>query len=187
MEPNAPIPLLGDPPEHPVAKKNGSWIIDGILVGENEQCATWVHQVLGGGLIEVGYKGFGIVSPDLPNGRPPDTLELKGGVYFWGYQNDSQCDIITSVAVSSDVMDGMHTIYASAIRQLLDYPFGFLKLPRISAEISMDNTDAIQAAAKMGFVLEGRKRKKLKNGGDVGMFGLCADRAQMAGFWQPYE
>jgi hypothetical protein len=174
----------GDPPKHPKGL-DGSCIIDGVLIGEDVQCANWVHQVLSGGIIEVGFVGFGIVPIGTPNGKGPASIELVGGMYYWGYENDTQQDIFASVAVTGALLDNLEP-YRPAIRQILDYPFGILKLSRISVEMAMSNEVGIQAAQKLGFTLEGRKRKKMKDGGDVGLFGLLATDAQRAGSWQPY-
>lgn len=174
----------GDPPPHPRGTQ-GAIIIDGVLFGEDAACANWVHQVLGGGIVEVGYVGFGIVPEGTPEGREAKTVDLVGGCYFWGFENDAQQDIIASVAVADRLLNDM-SAFRPAIRQILDYPFGILKLPRISAEISMSNEKAILAAQRLGFVLEGRKRYKMRNGGDVGMFGLYRDNALKQGFWAPY-
>jgi RimJ/RimL family protein N-acetyltransferase len=76
--------------------------------------------------------------------------------------------------------------YKPAIRQILDYPFGQLKLPRISAEMALNNADGVNSAVKLGFRLEGRKRKKMRDGTDMGVFGLLAEDAIKAGFWTPY-
>lgn len=178
------IVQTGDPPPHPLGK-DGAVIIDGVLYGEDAQVANWVHQVLGGGIVEVGFVGMGIVPEGTPNGRDIASVDLVGGVYFWGFEDGAQRDIIASVAVADRLLNDM-SAFRPAIRQILDYPFGVLKLPRISAEMAMSNEIGILAAQKLGFTLEGRKRKKMRDGGDVGMFGLYADAALAAGYWSPY-
>lgn len=176
--------ITGDPPAHPKGL-SGPAIYEGVLYGMDAACASWVHQVLGGGLIEVGYRGFGIVPIGLEDGATPPSVSLVGGCYFWGYQDGNERDITVSVAVADELLNDMSR-YSKAIRQILDYPFGHLKLPRISCEMAMSNTKGIQSALRLGFTLEGRKSKKMKDGSDSGMFGLLADNAKRAGFWMPY-
>lgn len=159
-------------------------VVDNVLYGCDAEVGAWVNAVLGSGIITVPFVGFGIIQEATPNGPAPDSVNLNGGAYFFNFEQGDTRDCMVAVAVSDGIQSNPLQFRAQ-IRRILDYPFAFLDLPRITAEIRMDNEKCIRAAQTMGFVLEGRKRFKCSDGGDVGVFALYRDMAIEKGYWVP--
>jgi RimJ/RimL family protein N-acetyltransferase len=141
-------------------------VLDGLLYGADAHVATWVQERLGGELVKVPFVAFGVIE---------DNRLVAGAYYHSWHDNNEQRDIMIAVAIDDAALK------PETIARFLDYAFGQLKLPRITAQFSMANERAVQQAMKLGFKLEGRKRKCTPDGGDVGVFGLLADECKI---WQ---
>ena len=83
-------------------------------------------------------------------------------------EDDIQC------AVACDTRAAMVRAWA----RCMAYPFVQLQLPRVSAEIELENERSIRLAEGLGFQLEGIKRGAGVNG-DVGVFGLLRDEFKL--------
>ena len=162
-------------------KDNRRWVIkDGLVYGADPEVALWTNDRLGGGIVQQVYIAIGV----LEDGWQPDAVTeetlpqmLKAGAFFWGHQDDDGVsDIYVTVCA-----DDISTAKPHNFRAILDYPFGQLKCRRLSAEIDLANGRAVRQAQKLGFRLEGRKRRMSADGGDVGMFGLLPEECP---FWE---
>lgn len=145
-------------------------VIDGVLYGMDAEIAVWVNERMGGGIVPTLFVGFGILKEQAPeNFRKQDgQLDILAGCYFYNWQKENDVsDIHVCVAV-----DNIASAHPTTLRKVLDYPFGQLKVRRITAEIEMSNERSVRSAQKLGFQLEGRKRFMAAGGGDVGVFGL---------------
>jgi RimJ/RimL family protein N-acetyltransferase len=153
-------------------KDKPKWlIIDDVLYGADAEMAEWINRRIGGALVEVPFVALGALD---------SNNKVVAGAYFFSHDDhrkglDDVSDLYMAAAT-----DGSTALSPTAVRRLLEYPFGDLKVRRLSAEIDMSNGHAIQQAEKLGFKLEGRKRKKGKGGGDVGIFGLLPEECP---FW----
>jgi hypothetical protein len=158
----------------------GPVVIDGALFGLDAQVAAWVEKVLGGDLIKTDFVAIGLVDDSVPSGSAPATIDLIGGMYYHSYVKD--CDIEAAVAVHDAVLQDLSK-HKAAIRQITDYAFGILNLPRITVEVVASNQVATNAAVRLGFKLEGRKRKADRGIGDTMIFGLLREDAIRSGVW----
>lgn len=157
-------------------------IVDGVLYNLDAQVAAWVNAALGSReIVEVPFVGLGVMR-DQPSGPAPASVDLDVGIYFFSYEAES--DIMAAVAARNDAMDDMEKLRPT-VRQVLDYPFATLNVPRISIEMDMANERGIATALRLGFKLEGRKRRKIKGVGDSGMFGLLREDAEKMKWWWP--
>lgn len=158
-----------------------TWIIqDGLVYGAEAEVAVWINARLGGGSVQQLFVAIGI----LKDGTPPESVTtetlpnlLAAGAYYFNHQSDDDVsDICVSVAA-----DDAATGRPDVIRSILSYPFKQLGVRRISAEIDLSNDRAVRQAQKLGFKLEGRKRRMAAGGGDVGIFGLLPDECPLWG------
>ena len=170
---------------NPISVKSGdgrTWVVDGRLVyGADAEVATWVNMRLGGGAVQTLFIAIGVLKDGIaPRDVSAETLpdQLGAGAYFFNHQaEDDYSDLSVSVAA-----DDITTATPDIFQQILNYPFGQLGCRRISAEIDLSNERAVRQAQKLGFKLEGRKRRMAPKGGDVGVFGLLHDECP---FWRP--
>lgn len=151
------------------------WVIrDGLVYGADAEVATWCNMRLGGGLVAQLFVAIGVLQEGVgPADVTAETLPdvLQAAAYFWGHQNDDDMSDICCAVVS----DNIETATPAKIRAVLDYPFGQLKCRRITAEIDLSNDRAVRQAQKLGFKLEGRKRRAAAGGREMGVFGLLPD------------
>lgn len=140
-------------------------VIDGVLYGMDAHVATWVQMQLGCGPIEVPFTALGIVSPEDADAPINETepLKLAAGAYFFNHFPKQDIDVCVAAA---DLRSG----HPKVIRKILEFPFGELNLPRITAYIHSSNTTALESAQKLGFRIEGEKRAT-----GVKMLGLLRD------------
>lgn len=143
-------------------------IVNDILTDADAHVATWIEDKLGGDVVSVPFRAVGIVG---------DKGKLIGGAYFYNHREGQ--DIYAAVALE----DGAF-MTPDVVSKILAFPFGQLKLPRVSVDIDESNTHAIQQAERLGFELEGIKRRAGANGGDVLMFGLLRDNCK---FWRTQQ
>ena len=154
-------------------------IVEGVLYGADAMVAAWVTERLGVGLVEVPFVAFGILPEAIADAKVSESLPvaLIGGAMFFNHSNvPGRRDIYCAVAVD-DIGAGRIPV----VQRILQYPFGELNLPRVSAEISMANDRAVRQAKNLGFVLEGRKRHAADDGTDIGLFGLYRETSE---FWK---
>lgn len=169
----------------PTVDETSKWaIVDGVLYNADARVGAWVAERLDQDLINLPFMAFGI----LPEAIVRDELTLEnlptkliGGAYFFNHHaGPDQYDITIAVAVD-DIGAGRIPV----VQRILEYPFGDLDLPRVSAEICMSNHRAIKQAENVGFVLEGVKRNSgARDGDDIGMFGLYRDTCK---YWNMRE
>lgn len=142
-------------------------VIDGVLYGADAHVATWVQERLGGELVKVPFVAFGVI----------EANRLVAGAYYHSWHDNNVIrDITIAVAI-----DDAAALKPETVARVLDYAFGQLKLPRITAEIPLANERAVQQATRLDFKLEGRKRKATPDGGEIGIFGLLAEECRV---WQ---
>lgn len=151
------------------------WVIkDGLIYGADPEVAQWTNDRQGGGLVEQIFLAIGLLEDGwMPQDINEDTLPqiLKAGVFFWGHQSD---DGVSDIYVTVSA-DDISVAKPATIRAVLNYPFGQLKVRRISAEVDLSNERAVRQVQKLGFKMEGRKRRMAAGGGDVGTFGLLPE------------
>lgn len=156
-------------------------VVDGVLYNMDAAVAAWTNEQLGGGIVPTLARAFGVLQEgisDIPTVAEIPSKLIAGAYYFNHYDpaDGGVSDITVAVAVN-DIAASRPEVF----RAILMFPFGQLKCRRISAEIDLSNDRAVRQAQKLGFMLEGRKRKAGKLGGDVGMFGLLPEECQ---FWR---
>lgn len=112
-----------------------------------------------------GKLGFKVATPSWSLGIVRDD-HLIGGVLYHNY-TENNCEM-TIATISSK--------WASrrVIRELLSYPFEYLKCRRITASTDANNTKSISMLNRLGFREEGiiREGSPLNNGIDLIIFGL---------------
>lgn len=150
-------------------------IVDDVLINADARVAAWVEMRLGGDVVSVPYVAYGIVG---------EGGDLIGGVYYFNKQEDRTpdgeidpsgvSDLCCAVAVD-DLRIARQT---HVVKKLFELAFDGMKTRRLSAEIDMSNSPAIQQAKAIGFRQEGIKRKAGRNGGDVGLFGLLREECR---------
>lgn len=154
-------------------------VIDGVLYNMTAEVVAWTNDRLGGGLVQQLAVGIGVLRSgitDVPSAAEvPDSL--IAGAYFFNHESDDGVSDITVAVAADDIASGRPEV----IRAILSFPFGQLGCRRLSAEIDLSNGRAVRQAEALGFVLEGRKRRKGKGGGDVGVFGLLPEECV---FWK---
>lgn len=160
--------------------------IDGVIYGCDAEVAAWMADKLEDDLVEVPFVAMGVVlEGSTPEGPLSKAVELVAGAYFFNYEKDA--DVTAAVATDERLGNNLLSL-RHAIRRVLLYPFRSLRVPRVSAEIDLSNERSIRNAQMLGFVIEGRKRKKGRFGGDVAVLGLTEDDARRAGFfWDEHE
>lgn len=137
-------------------------LADGVLYGQDQTVHRFVTERLGSGAIKDGpYVGLGFI----------ERGDLAAGFVFFNYRAGSDVEI----AIAIDSITACHPKNACRI---VRYPFVQLDLPRVSAEIPLENERAVRTALAMGFVREGVKRKADKGRGHVGVFGLLRKDAK---------
>jgi hypothetical protein len=143
-------------------KKAGPMVIDGVLYGMDAHVATWVQMKLGHGPVEVPFTALGILTPEAADApiSNDEPLSLAAGAYFFNHVPKHDMDVCVAA-------DDLRSGHPRIIRKILEFPFGELDLPRITAYIHASNTTAIESAQKLGFQIEGEKR-----GTGVKMLGL---------------
>lgn len=153
------------------------FVADGVLHSCDDLVAAWVCDRLGSMMPQVAYRAFGICSSDTPEGQVMDlaSVYLVGGVYWFNhYSGPDEFDISAGVAV-----DDMTPISRRIVRKILDYPFNFLKVPRVTVHINSTNQRAIEQAKKMGFKVEGVKRNAGRGNTDTVVLGLLPGECPM--------
>ena len=161
----------------PTTSTKPVFVINGVLYGVDALIAAWVSERLGAEMPNVMYTAFGICAEGTLEGPVSDLSKifLIAGVYWYNhYTGPDQFDISCAVASETELAGR-----PDVIRKILEYPFGELKVPRISAEIHADNDRAIRTAEKLGFKREGVKRKAGRDGGDTVSLGLLPDECQI--------
>lgn len=162
--------------QHTYRTKSGRlWVIeDQLIYGADSEVATWVEYKLGGDLVLSLFVAIGVLRDGVrPEGVTEETIRdcLVAGAYFTNEENEGGYSDISWTVYSDDVTAGK----ASILKRVLEYPFKQRKLRRLSAEIDLSNDRAVRQAQRLGFKLEGRKRRKAPGGGDVGVFGLLPE------------
>lgn len=154
----------------------------GVLWHCDDLVAAWVCDRLNVEMPIVSFRAFGLVSPGTADGIHRDLTQIYmvGGVIWYDYcdgQGGAHHDITAAVAIDEQL--GTRT--PETLKTfLLDYPFGHLKVPRISVNINETNATALEQAQRMGFVVEGRKRRAGPHGSDMIMLGLLPEECP---FW----
>ncbi len=141
---------------------SGPVMIDGVLHGAHDLVAEFVHGILG-----ASHKPAG---PYVSHGVLDHEGKIIFGCLWFNYREGE--DIEAAIA-ASDIRPALPCIF----QQILDYPFGVLKLPRFTAEIRADNARMIRFAEGIGM-----KREGLKRGTDIAIYGLLPSEAR---FWRP--
>lgn len=129
-------------------------IVGGLLFHADGFVAEWVSSRCGGGRVYPPFVAIGVVAES----------DLTAGVIFHSY---SGSDVTVTGASARPSLR-----LRSAIRGALSYAFSQLQVPRVTAEIELENVRMIRLAEGLGFVREGVKRKAAPNGKHVGVFGL---------------
>lgn len=148
-------------------------VINGVLYGCDALMAAWVSDRLQSEMPMVPYVAFGICTEGTPEGPVNDlsTVMLLAGVYWYNhYTGPDQFDITCAVASDTELAGR-----PDVIRKILEYPFGQLKVPRVTGEVVASNERAIRTAEKLGFKIEGLKRKAARGGEDMCVLGLLPD------------
>lgn len=161
----------------PAVAQRPVMVVDGILYGADALVAAWVSDRLGAQVPLVPYTAFAVCAEGTPDGPVNDLSKIFiiAGVYWFNhYTGPDQFDISVAVA-SDDAVAGR----PSAIRKILDYPFKDLKVPRITAEINATNERALRQAEKLGFQIEGIKRKAGAGGTDITILGLLPEECPL--------
>lgn len=160
------------------------WIIRGRLIyGADAEVATWVNERLGGGTVDTPFIGIGVLhhqcraqevnEHDLP-------YQLVAGAYFYNEHLDGSASDIEAAVAADDIAAGDREV----VRQVLSYPFGERRHRRITVQVEASNERAIRQAQKMGFRIEGRKRKMAGPNEDVIIMGLLPEECP---FWSGGE
>lgn len=156
-------------------------VVDGVLYNMDAAVAAWTNEQMGGGLVPTLARAFGVLQGGIT--ETPTIAEIPNaliaGAYYFNHYDPADggvSDITVAVAVND-----MAASRPEVFRAILMFPFGQLKCRRISAEIDLSNERAVRQAQRLGFMLEGRKRKAGKFGGDVGLFGLLPEECP---FWK---
>jgi len=147
---------------------------DGVVTGASAQVCLWVNTKLGNGIVTVPAVGVGIVHPDLRDDQVDEANlmnQLAAGAMFFNYRNGED----GSEVYASVFAEWAATGHPEVIRKVLEYPFGRWNVRRITAEIDEGNERSIRQAEKLGFKLEGLKRRAGRNGGDIAIYGLLPD------------
>lgn len=156
-------------------------VVNGVLYGMDAEVAAWVRMRFGSGPLPGLFTAFGVLRPN--DSAAPDVNSLPnrliaGVIYRDRYgdgSNEQPSDIMATVWV-----DDIIAAHPAVIRRLLDYPFGQLRIRRISARIEDSNTRAVNQAIELGFVEEGKHPFMGANGGMVRSYGLYRDNCR---FW----
>jgi len=146
-------------------------VLKGVLFGESDTVMRWMHDKVGRPPTDLQVVALGIVGDG-------STAGLIAGVYFGNHR--AKQDISVTLYSESPVAGR-----PEAISTVFDYPCGFLDLPRVTAEIASSNTRMLDVAQRLGFELEGRKRKAAEDGGDMLIYGLTREDAKARGTWVP--
>lgn len=133
-------------------------IVDGVLYGADIDVGLWVQSNLG---------GVTIPGPFVALGGVDSTGELTFGVIWF---NERDKDIEAAIYATSS-KQATRTV----MRRVFAHAFDVVKANRITAEIDAVNARAIRFVIKLGFQLEGRKRRACLDGGDRLVFGLLRD------------
>ena len=152
-------------------------VINGVLYGCDALVAAWVSDRLAAEVPLVPFVAFGVCKEGTPEGVVQDLNEvyLLAGAYWYNHYNGpDQFDITVAVA-ADDVAAGRPDV----IRKILQYPFGELKVPRITGEVAAGNERAIRTAEKLGFKIEGTKRKAGRDGSDMIVLGLLPEECPL--------
>lgn len=151
------------------SKGKAAFVMDGVLYNDDAVVAAWVQEKFGQPLLAVPFRALGVISDE--------EGKIIAGAYFVNqYKND-----ITICVASAHPAAGRPEV----VHRIFDYPFGRLNIPRITAEIDASNQTMLDVAYKLGFQLEGKKRKAAEDGGDRLILGLLRDDALMLGVWKP--
>lgn len=155
----------------PILVKNG------VLYGADALIAAWVSERLGAQMPNVLYQAFGICTEGTPDGPVTDLskIYLIAGVYWFNHYNGPDQHDITCAVASETELAGRPDV----IRKILEYPFGQLKVPRITGEVVASNERAIRTAEKLGFKREGIKRKAARGGEDMVVLGLLPEECPL--------
>lgn len=129
-------------------------VVRGLLFGADEDVATWVNARCGGNKVHPPYVAIGVLTSNY----------LTAGAVFHGYSGN---DITVTAANAAPSMR-----LCSAIRAGMFYAFHQLNVPRVTAEIELENKRMVRLAEGIGFVREGVKRRAGRDGRHVGVFGL---------------
>ena len=99
----------------------GVWkaVVDGVLYGSDAEVAVWIKERMGVSLpTAIPFVAFGVIEEN----------QIVGGAMFWNYYAGRINDISVTVALADDVH-----LKRDVVVKLLEYPFGQLALPRMSA------------------------------------------------------
>ena len=172
----------GQTPDHPFPKDQ-PFVAAGVLYQHDAYIAQWIANRMNFPLVEVPCVGFGVMAqgvvPDGPVSKQ-DFPKLAAAALFWSHQDDKitgMSDIY--VTVWADEIVASHPRIISTI---LAFPFGQLKVRRISAEIDAANDRCIRQCEVLGFQHEGTKRRMAPGGGDMLLLGLIPEDCP---FWPP--
>ncbi len=156
------------------------YVESGVLWHVDDLVAAWLCDRLKTEMPRIEYRAFGLVRSDTPDGivRDLSKIYMVGGFLWYNYcdgQGGADHDITLAAAIDDT---GFNT--PRALRKLLEYPFGFLKVPRISINVNETNEAALKQAERLGFKIEGIKRKAGSRGTDMVMLGLLPEECP---FW----
>lgn len=159
-------------------------IVDNVIYHADAEVVTWVNAMLGGGVTPKLCYGLAVLADGFDEARVTErTLPeaIACGAYFFDHYDADESgfsDITCAVAVRDP-----NVIKPAALKRLLDYPFGHLNVSRITSFIPQENVHALEAAQRLGFVVEGvKKHMQVANDGAVCMLGLYRETCR---WWTP--
>ena len=145
-----------------------------VLYGHDPMVAIWVaHQIPQGGVFPT--FGGGPVAVGLVNDG-----ELVGGVVWHSY-SASQRRIEVSGATTTT-----RGLTPAIISEVMRYPFGQLKVRRVSAEIPVSRPEAAKFLERLGFRQEGLIREGAGDE-DLTLWGILAPEWEASRFYRPRQ
>ncbi len=159
-------------------------IVDGIVYHADAEIIAWVNANMGAGVVAKEAYGFGILDDgwDTETALPSLKDALAAGVYFYD-QYDANEDGISDVTACVFIKN-KKAIKPHIVKKLLEYPFNQLGVRRISAMIDEANIEALDQAQRIGFQVEGYKRKMAPDGRRAVMLGLLPEDCP---YWKAAE
>lgn len=148
----------------------GPYFVGACLFGADRQVADWVAARIPAMVAArrrfAGAAAIGIVRRDRATGH----AVLAGGVVFTGHTG-------TDVEVSGAVVPGFRCSPAT-LRLVLAYPFGQLGCERLSIATGRKNKAARAFAERLGFRIEGVRRRGLDGRQDAILYGLLREECR---------
>lgn len=147
-------------------EEGSPFVLNNVLYNADAHVAAWINDQFGIDLTTVGFKAMGIIDPDTESSSIRDRI--IAGCYFYNHVDvPGKRDIWVTAAMKAPAAH-----HRAAIKQILEYPFKQLNLPRISAECDLSDDRVLKQLQILGFVQEGEKKFMGANGGSWGYFAL---------------